>query len=49
MPEELEIARIRRLRQMQTQILKDILKWHQTMIQAIKQVLEERKDEAERS
>lgn len=45
MPEELEIARMRRLRQMQTKILRDILKWHQTMIGAIKQVLDERKEE----
>lgn len=45
MPEELKTARIRRLRQMQTQILLDILKWHQTMVKAIQSVLEERKDE----
>ena len=45
MPEEIKTARIRRLRQMQTQILKDILKWHLTMVAAIKGVLEERKEE----
>jgi len=45
MPEEIKTARIRRLRQMQTQVLKDILKWHQTMIKAIQLVLEERKEE----
>lgn len=46
MPEELEIARIRRLRDFSVERLKELLKYHQTMLKAIKGVLEERKEEA---
>ena len=64
MPEELEIARTRRLRDFSVERLKELLKYHQTrvrelqnldpeqvlvghktMIDAIQEVLEERKEE----
>lgn len=45
MPEDLKIARMRRFRDFSVERLQQILKYHQTMIDAIKEVLEERKEE----